>query len=137
MNKLKNGKAVGNDDIPNEFLKRGGRDLWETMKNLFNRIRGSGIIPGIWKKSYTKLLHKGGSVHDLDNYRGIAITSNVGKVFTKIIANRLQEDVEDRELLGQSQFGFRKNKSTSDAIFVLTQLLEIYKNRGGKLGSPF
>ena len=137
VNKLKNGKAVGDDDIPNEFLKKGGLEVWKSMGKVFNWVRVSGIIPDIWKRSYTKLLHKGGSKHDLDNYRGIAITSNVGKVFTKILANRLQEDVEERDLLGQTQFGFRKNRNTSDAIFILTQLLEIYKKKGRKIGLAF
>jgi hypothetical protein len=35
--------------------------------------------------SHLKLIHKGGSMYDLDNYRGITLTSNVYKVYVKII----------------------------------------------------
>ena len=84
---IKNGKAVGEDNIPNEFLKHGDIYFKQTLRFIFNSIVKNGIIPNIWKKSYTKLIHKGGSKNELDNYRGIAITSCVGKLFSKIQSN--------------------------------------------------
>ena len=58
------------------------------------------------------------------NYRGISISANMSRILAKIILGRLKEAYESH--LGESQFGFRKNKSTSDAIFVLKTLVEKY-----------
>jgi hypothetical protein len=129
---LSDGKASGVDRIPNEFLKRGGEALWDLLAKVFNIAIGEENIPAIWREAQVVLLHKGGETDNLDNYRGISVNSNMGKVFTKIMANRLGEDVESRGLLGEIQYGFRKGRSTEDAIYVLTQAIETQKRRGGR-----
>ena len=73
----------------------------------------------------------------LDNYRGIAVTSNVGKLFTRILANRLESDVEQRGLLGNIQYGFRKGKRSTDAVFILSQIIEQRRKAGKKLAVAF
>ena len=77
LNNLKIGKAPGIDDIPNEFLK--------SLSDLFTCISDFEMIPDDWCKGIIKPLHKSGSIYDLDNYRGITLTSNVNKVFSKIL----------------------------------------------------
>ena len=37
--------------------------------------------------------------------------------------------VEDNQLLGEEQFGFRRGRSTIDAVFVLTTLLKKAKSK--------
>ena len=46
----------------------------------------------------------------------------MSRIIAKIILGRLKEAYENH--LGESQFGFRKNKSTTDAIFVLKSVIE-------------
>ena len=58
------------------------------------------------------------------NKRGISISANMSRILAKIILGRLKGAYENP--LGESQFGFRKNKSTSDATFVLKTLVEKY-----------
>ena len=48
----------------------------------------------------------------------------MSRILAKIILGRLKTAYENH--LGESQFGFRKNKSTSDAIFILKTLVEKY-----------
>jgi hypothetical protein len=73
------------------------------------------------------LIHKAGQEDDLDNYRGITINSNIGKLFARIIGKRMEEDVELRGLLGQMQHGFRKGWRATDAVFTLLQVIEMAK----------
>ena len=40
-------------------------------------------IPSDWQKGIIKPIHKSGSIIELDNYRGITLSSNVYKVFSK------------------------------------------------------
>ena len=83
------------------------------------------------------MLFKGGDKGLLDNYRGISITSNVGKLYTRLLGRRLEADVEERNLLGDIQFGFRRDKRTTDAIFILTQIIEHRRKKGKKTALAF
>jgi hypothetical protein len=134
---LKNGKAMGEDRIPNEFLKKGGDTLWRLLAMAFNWVIREEEIPRGWKKGRVLLLHKGGDRDVLDNYRGITVSSNMGKLFTRVTASRVEGDAEGRGLLGQIQHGFRKGKSTEDAIYVLTQAVEYQKRKGRKVALAF
>ena len=109
IKELKCRRAVGLDNIPNEFLLGGGEKLWKCLTLLFNLIIRQGESPQEWCEERIKLLHKGGRKDELDNYRTIAITSNVGKAFTRIIAKRLKNVIEDNKWLEEVQNGFRGN----------------------------
>lgn len=88
ISKLQNGKAKGPDAIPNEFIKEGGDMLQTCLKLMFNTFLRAGNTPISWCYENVKLLHKGKSKQELTNYRTIALTSNIGKVFTRIIGKR-------------------------------------------------
>jgi hypothetical protein len=76
---LKSGKAPGVDDIPNDFLKYGGDSMTSSLTELFTAISDIEPIPDDWQTGIVKPLHTSGSVYDLDNYRGITLSSNVYK----------------------------------------------------------
>ena len=84
---LKSGKAPGVDDIPNDFLKYGGDSMVSSLTELCTAISDIELIPDDWQKGIVKPLYKSGSVYDLDNYRGITLSSNVYKLFTKSLAD--------------------------------------------------
>jgi hypothetical protein len=52
-----------------------------SLTELFTAISDIELIPDDWQKGIVKPLHKSGSVYDLDNYRGITLSSNVYKSF--------------------------------------------------------
>ena len=56
-----------------------------------------------------------------DNWRGISLLDVVGKVFARIIQNRLQAIAED--ILPESQCGFRRGRGCTDMVFVARQLV--------------
>jgi hypothetical protein len=117
------GKATGPDNIPNEFIKHGGDTLHGLLLTLFNSILSTQKIPEAWKRTYLKLLHKGKGKpkNKLDSYRPIALISNLGKTFTKIIKTRLA-DLFDYKLT-ELQNGFRKDRRTTDHLFTLAQTI--------------
>ena len=96
---------------------------------MFNIISKSEKIPKEWKKARITMLHKGTDKRVIDNYRGNSITYNVGKSYTTILGRRLEEDVEKKGLLGKIQFGFRKGRRTTDAIYILSQKIKKQKKK--------
>ena len=59
--------------------------MLNSLVDLFTVVSDLEIIPSEWKNGIIKPLHKSGSAMDLDDYRGITLTSNVHKVFSKIL----------------------------------------------------
>ena len=50
--------------------------------------------------------------------------SNLGKLFTSILTNRVDLWIKNKSLLLDVQLGFRRRSSTLDANFVLHNLIE-------------
>ena len=63
-----------------------------------------------------------GSKADCENYRGISLLSIAGKIFARVILNRLITVSENN--LPEAQCGFRPGRSTVDMIFAMRQLQE-------------
>ncbi|XP_055378928.1 craniofacial development protein 2-like [Condylostylus longicornis] len=57
---LKNRKAAGYDEIPNELIKYGGKGLHHQLALLFQKTITSGTIPTDWRKSLTIPISKRG-----------------------------------------------------------------------------
>ena len=61
-----------------------------------------------------------------DYYRGITLVSSVGKVFTSILNSRPTKCADLVDKIPNAQDGFRKGYSTTDNIFCLHVLIDIY-----------
>lgn len=76
-----------------------------------------------WKKSIIVPLYKRGEPEEVGNYRGISLLYTVYKVYVEILKSRLEEVVEMKKLVPESQSGFRKGKSAIDNIFALNHIV--------------
>jgi hypothetical protein len=128
LNNLTIGKPPGIDDIPNEFLKYGGDIIIKSLSDLFTCISDFEMIPDGWCKGIIKPLHKSGFIYDLDNYRGITLTSNVNKDFYKIMETLILDFLESNNILGETQGAFRKDRRIEDQIFSLQGIASLYKS---------
>ena len=136
--KLKNNKASGPDDIINEFIKHSPDSVLAILCRLFNIILDTGLIPSNWTLGYIVPIFKNkGSPEDPGNYRGITLLSALGKLFTSIINSRLNDFVNNVGLLGEEQAGFRANYSTTDHVFVLNCIIDIYLKNKKRLYCAF
>ena len=80
--KLKNNKACGQHMISNEIIKCIIETRFvEIILRVFNIILDESQFPEIWKIGYIVPIFKGEDSFDPSNYRGIAITSCLGKLF--------------------------------------------------------
>jgi hypothetical protein len=127
---LKSGKAPGLDRISSEMLKASVTTMAPLYTKLFNSIYCHGNYPHSWNTGYIVNIHKGGSVSDPNNYRGITVNSALAKVFGMIINNRLDKYLSDNNTLCPNQIGFRKNARTTDHLFILRTLVDKYVKHG-------
>ncbi len=120
--KLKNGKAIGSDKIANEQLKYASNSLLKIITGLYNEILQSKKTPTEWDLSDIILIHKKGDKHKIGNYRPISLTSNLSKVFSKFLGQRISKIIDFQQ--PPEQAGFRRGFSTIDHLHTVNQLIE-------------
>jgi hypothetical protein len=119
---LKTKKAAGPDQISNELIKQGGHELLSRVYRILVAVWQSETMPQEWRTGLLIPLLKKGDPTQCSNYRGIMLLNTTYKILTLIIRKRLTEHTETK--LGEYQNGFRKGKSTMDAIHVISQIIE-------------
>ena len=80
-------------------------------------------------------IHKKGSKRVCKNYRGFSLLSVPGKVFGKILNDRMRIRTEGK--LMEEQVGFRLGRGCTENVFVIRQLGEKMIERGKKLYAAF
>lgn len=137
VKKLCNGKAPGGDEIVNEYIKSTVNQFLPIYTKLFNLVFDSGIVPNSWLNTNKPLFKSKGDPNNLDNYRAICLTSNLGKVFTSILNSRLNALSDEIGIITDAQGGFRKGYSVQDSMFVMHALISLYLSSGKKLFCAF
>lgn len=121
MQKIKAGKSPGKDRISSDMLRHTG-SLTEEYVKLFNLIVANQEAPDGFGHSRTLLMHKKGDATDLNNFRPLSMLPLVYKLFTRVVNNRIEQDVE--RSLENCQTGFRKSFSTLDNLQTVCQVIE-------------
>ncbi len=137
IKQLKTGRSGGPDLLLNEFFIYGGEPLLPVLTTLFNTAFTGGCFPNTWSEGHIIPLHKKGNVNEVDNYRGITLLSTLGKLFTRVLNNRLSAWAENYNVYVEAQAGFRKRMGTRDNIFILHSLITHMINKGKKLYCAF
>ena len=57
-------------------------------------------------------------------YRPLTIPSNMLRLLTVRLCDDMSSIAEEQQMLGPEQFGFRKKRSTIDAVFVLATMFQ-------------
>ena len=121
--KIKNGKTPGPDGIPNKVLKLAMEKFPEIFLQVFNQCLQEGVFPKAWRKQWLVLIPKAGKPPGLpSSYRPICLLDTIGKTLEKIVCNRLQQLADENGALSANQFGFRKGRSTVDAIIKVVNI---------------
>lgn len=136
------GKAPGPDGVCGDFICRAFNEihfvdhegkyrmkrefvLIREVTALFNKIFLSGCYPNTWMTSaLTPVPKPKGDANNMDHYRGIAVGNALSKLYSAIFMNRIDEWSEQLQIRAKGQFGFRKNRGTIDATFVLKTIID-------------
>ena len=113
---LQNLKAPGEDVLPSEVWKVGGKPI-DYLMDVCN-VGLNSDVPQEWVDCKIIPVLKKGAINNPDNYRGIALLSTGGKVFGRILARRLLQHVVPH-VVPETQCSFRPGRSTEDLIVVV------------------
>ena len=109
------------------MLKAGQNYLLPVLVKLFNAVLTSGKYPQSWARGRIIPLHKKGDKTDPSNYRGLTLSSCLGKLFNSVLNCRLTNFLDANNPICQEQIGFRKKHRTTDHLFIIKNILEKYK----------
>ena len=122
IKEIKTGKAVGVDEIPAEFLKIMGEEVYIHLERICKKM----YVTGTWPEDFTKVvmvpLKKKQNATECADHRTISLISHASKILLRILTKRVEGKVND--YMGKTQFGFRKGCGTRDAIGVMRMLCE-------------
>ena len=118
-------KAHGHDDISIRMIKICDKSLIKPLTFLFKMSVRSSHYPDIWKKSNIIPVHKKNDKRLVNNYRPIFLLTVFGKIFEKIIFNKIYNFLSEEKLLNPNQSGFRPSDSCINQLIEITH--EIFK----------
>ena len=121
IGKLKDNTAAGTDELGSTFIKKLAGSLALPLMMLFRKSMETGEVPEQWREAnVTAIFEKKGSRSEPGNYRPVSLTSQIGKIFERLIRDRIVSFLEENDKLSDSQHGFRAKRSC------LTNLLEFF-----------
>ena len=134
ISQMKAGKAPGPSGIVVEMI-RAASDMGTSMIcDLAAAIIRDGKVSSDWEQSLIVCLYKGkGAALERGNYPGLKLTEQVMKVLERIVDGLIRQVVS----IDDSQFGFVPGRGTTDAIFVVRQLLKKYLAANKRLYMAF
>ncbi|CAL7932878.1 unnamed protein product [Xylocopa violacea] len=125
-------KAPGPDKIPGKMIKLIGLREPEMIRKVMQRCMNEMEFPKIWKMARVVLIPKMGADGKVLKYRAICLIDVIGKIWERIIANRIVEHVERNERMEKGQYGFRTGRATVDAVMRLKQVIKDKKGKRKK-----
>ena len=106
IKEMRNRKATGDDDVPEDVLKLLGEGGLNILTKLINTIYECGE----WPKDFTEVtmiaLKKKTQTTKCSDVRTISLISHTAKIIAKILRRRIERKIED--VLGEDHFGFRR-----------------------------
>ena len=119
----KRGKAPGLSGVTTDLLKTFSDLLVGPLLELFQvHWDNPDSVPQRYKDAKVISLFKKGDRKDPSNYRGIFLLDSIGKLFCRIVYRRLLDFYGTR--MDPYQFGFRKQRSTAQAVWTLRNLIQ-------------
>ena len=112
IDRMRENSAAGPDGLPPIILKILRDEISEPLAILFRRSIDDGRIPDEWRDAHITAIHKKGSKSEPGNYRGVSLTSVVGKLLERLVKAEIDSHVEGNALMSSTQHGFRTGRST-------------------------
>lgn len=114
-------KSASIDQIPSFMYKHVADIISPVISKLINRSVQNGVFPSCLKRTRVIPIFKKGDRSSVKNYRPISTQIFLSKIYERLMQKRFVDYCVEFNLINPNQFGFQKNKSTSDAILLFTE----------------
>src|SRR6267154_2030669 len=131
LSEMKEGKAVGVDEIPAEMLKSLGEKAIQELCDICQNMYEEGKWPDDFTTTTMIPLPKKNNAVNCSDYRTISLICHASKIMLKVLTKRIE--ARAGHLLGRSQFGFRKGCGTRDAVGVMRTLCKRSLENGNEV----
>ena len=129
VKELRPTSAPGPDGFPAVLLKKCASVIAYPLLLLYRKSFDEGTVPQSFKRSNITPLFKSGNRGLAENYRPVALTSHLSKIFEKIIRCQLLSFFEENSILNKNQHGFRKGRSCiSQLLAHFEKIIEMLSN---------
>ena len=88
--------APGPDGFPAILLQKTKNSIALPLQIIWRNILNKGTTPKLLKTGHITPVYKKGNQGLPENYRPVALTSHVLKIFEKIVCNKIQNHLEDK-----------------------------------------
>ena len=128
---MEKGKACALDGLYAEHLLFAGNRLPVLLTLFLNLCISHGYLPSdmISTVLIPLLKDKSGNVTDKGNYRPIALSSVISKVFEHVLLGY----VDHFMFTTDNQFGFKSKHSTDQCIYILKEVIDFYKSHNSPM----
>ena len=133
----RDGKSFGPDKIIMEYVKYAPDNVLKALLAILNVIFTHSKYPCQWTTNYLKTIFKKGDTSDPNNYRGLAIGSCIGKLYSSILLGRLEKFATTYKIIPPQQIGFKRGFRTADHVYLLKTLIDKALRSKGKLYAAF
>lgn len=114
-----NKRSTGHDGISNIILRKLSDNCITKIAILFNQMFNICHFPSTWKHAVVIPICKPGKPENASSsYRPISLLPCLSKVYERALKEILEIQCEDKNILPDDQFGFRSNRSTSQALVI-------------------
>jgi hypothetical protein len=120
---VRGNSAPGWDGIPTKLIKYNIGTLIKPLLYIVNLSILSGKFPTPFKIAKVIPLYKSGQNDQPANYRPISLLCTISKILEKCVKLQLANYLEREKIISDSQFGFKKESSTSHALFEITKFI--------------
>lgn len=131
INDLKESKGDGPMGISVKFFKYHCEALAPMITSMFDNIAKHSFLPENWKCSFLSPIPKKGKLSEIGNYRGIAISSVLPRLYDKLLTSKIYERMS--LLIPPEQHGFMKGRSTTTNLFDTSQFIAEELANGGQV----
>ena len=122
-------------DISVKVLKRISKFIAGHLSGFINYFMELGTFPNILKIGKITPIHKKGDAQLFENYRPISVLPIFGKIFEKVMYDRLYNFCSSKKVIHSKQFGFRKQHSTGHAInYSINKVINELEKRNHVIG---
>ena len=131
---IKQKRSSGHDNLSSKAMKHMKEVLVVPITIILNKMMTERKFPEPWKLAKIIPLHKKGAKDVTGNYRPISLLPAFSKLAEKAMATQIYNFMETNNLFPNSQYGFRTQRGTHQAVCEAVARIESLKSKGKKYG---